>query len=94
MAAHAEIADVVEEDHAGGAGGIDGRAQQRADDRVGAARFIDYGRAKEIVLGAEEFEAFGERPRAEVRTAVDDQARGLAAGVGVDEVDGLHEAPP
>src|SRR5208283_5016696 len=69
MAAHAQIADVVEEDDAGGAGGVDGHAQQGADDRVGAARFIDHGRAKQVVLRAEALEAFGEWSDAEVRAS-------------------------
>ena len=41
VAAHAEVADVVEKDHSGSGSRIDRFAEQRADDRVVAARFAD-----------------------------------------------------
>jgi hypothetical protein len=54
MAAHPDVADVVEEDHAGGARGIRRLDQQRADDHVRAARLVHDGGsiAVEVALKA------------------------------------------
>ena len=54
VAAHAEVADVVEEDDAGGAGRIGRLAEQRADDDVGAARLVDDGGAEAVEAVAED----------------------------------------
>ena len=48
VAAHAEIADVVEEDHAGRARRVVRLAQQRADHHVRAARLVDDARAEVV----------------------------------------------
>ena len=54
--AHAEIADVVEENHAGLAGRIRRIAEQRADDGVRSARLVDD-------RGAEAIEVLRKRAR-------------------------------
>jgi hypothetical protein len=61
VAAHAEVADVVEEDDAGCAGWVGGRAEQRADEDVGAAGLVDQGGAEMVVMLAEEIAAFRKR---------------------------------
>ena len=67
VAAHAEIADIVEEDHAGGAGLIVRLAQKRADQRIVAARLVD-GEAAVVVevveRSARAFRPAGLRPAA------------------------------
>ena len=63
VAAHAEHADVVEEDHARGASGIGGFAEQGADQHVRAARLVDHADAEGIVLVAENASAIGQRNR-------------------------------
>ena len=87
VAAHAEEADVVEEDHAGLARGVVRLAEQRAHDGVVAARLVDDGRADVVEVVAEAVEALLDRAAAEIGAARDDDARGLAAGVGIDYVD-------
>ena len=49
VTAHAEVADVVEEEDARGARRVARLAQQGADDRVGAARLVDHGGAEGVV---------------------------------------------
>jgi hypothetical protein len=73
VAAHAEEADVVEENDAGGAGGVFGFHEKSADDDFVAAGFAEDGAA----VGFE-----GVRG-----DAIKDDAGGLAAGVGVDDGD-------
>ena len=46
VAAHAEVADVVEEDHARRAGRVARLAEQGADQHVGPARLVHDGRAE------------------------------------------------
>src|SRR5207249_2350918 len=50
VAAHADGADVVEEDDAGDAGRLGRLAQQGADEHGGAARLVDHGGAEIVVL--------------------------------------------
>ena len=84
VAAHAEVADVVEEDDAGGGGRIDRLEDQGADHHVRAARLVDDGRAERVVTVAEDREAIGHRAVAELGPARDHHAGRLAAGVRVD----------
>ena len=69
VAAHAEIADVVEEDHAGDAGRILGRAQQRTDQHVGAARLADDRPPEVVVDGSKSLAPLGQGPRTKVGPA-------------------------
>ena len=85
VAAHAEKADVVEEDQTGGASRILRLAQQRADQRVEAARLVDDESPDMIEFLGEALTPLGERAAAERRPAVDDEPRRLALGVGIDD---------
>ena len=87
--AHAEIADVVKEDHGGGAGGIHGIAQQRADHNIRPSRLVDDGRSKIVVLTAKALQSLDERSLPEIGTSAHHQARGLAAGVRIDYANSL-----
>ncbi len=60
-------------------------AEERADQRVVAARLVDGEAADMIELGGEAAQPLSKRPVAERRPAVDDHARGLALGMGVDD---------
>ena len=91
MAAHADVADVVEEDHSGGTARIDRLAQQRADDHIGSSRLVDDARAIVVVLRAEALPSLGERTGAQRRSAFDHDPRRLSSGVGIDDADVLHE---
>ena len=51
--AHAEISNIVEENHAGGTGGIGRLAEDSADDDVGAAGFVGQCAAEIIVFAGE-----------------------------------------
>ncbi len=93
VAAHAEVATVVEEDHSGTGFGIDRCAEQGADQYVAAARFEDAGGAPGVVALAEQAPALGHVALAEIGKAVDDQAGGLAAGMRIDDADALHGGP-
>src|ERR1019366_8836522 len=95
VAAHAQVADVVEEDHAGVVGGAGRLAQQRAHDGVVAARLIHGGRAEAVEPGAEAGQALGDGAVAQVGAARDDDARGFSAGVRINNLDALsvHSLP-
>jgi hypothetical protein len=84
MAAHANVADVVEEDHPAGIGGVGRCAKERADQHVRAARFVDDRPAPRIVLVAEAVPALRHVTVTQIGATADDYARGLASGVGVD----------
>ena len=87
VAAHIEEADVVKEDDAGLARRVVRFAEQRADNGVVTARLVDHGGADVIEVGAKAVEAFLDWAAAEIGAAGDDDARGFAAGVGIDYVD-------
>ena len=82
---HAEVSNIIKEDDAGGAGGINGIAEQRADDYVGASRLVHDCGTKIIVLAAKTLEALGKRAGAEIGASTDNDASGFASGVGVDD---------
>src|SRR6185503_14205678 len=90
VAAHADHADVVEVDDAGGAGLVCRLDEQRTDDHVRAARLVDARRAVAVELPREALAPLGQAAAAEVRHAVDHHAGGLAAGMRVDDADLLH----
>ena len=90
VAAHAQKADVVEKDRSGNACFVGRFAQEGADQHVGAARFVDRRRTETVMLIPEEFELFGDRSISEIRRAADDNARGFAASVGINDLDFFH----
>src|SRR5262249_3164071 len=79
--AHAEIADVVEEDDAGGARSHRWQAEQSADENIRAARFGDHGGTKGVVLGSEHVEPGSHGSWSELRPTIDPDARWFASGV-------------
>src|SRR5436309_3027540 len=90
MTAHAEIADVIEEDHSRSARCIGRLAEERADEHVRAARFIHHSAAKAIIPLAKNFEAPGERTAAQIRAAFDHDSRRLSFGMRINDSDSLH----
>ena len=85
VAAHVQIADVVEEDHAGRRAGIVRRQEDCADQHVRPAGLVDDGRAKPVELRAKAFAPLGHAAAAEIRPAVDHHPRRLAAGMRIDD---------
>src|SRR5688572_17152405 len=81
VAAHTEVAHVVEEDEAALTGFILGFHQQRADNDVRPARLVDDSRAEWVKITLKNFATIVERSGAEIRSAGDDDTRRLAAGV-------------
>src|SRR5688500_8403486 len=90
VAAHADGANVVEENDAGARRRIDRLDQQRADDDVGAARLVHRRGAVAVELALQALAPGGQRPAAEVGTTLDDDASRLAARVRVDNLQLLH----
>ena len=92
VATHAQVAAVVEEDHARCVGGILRRAEQRPHHHVAATRLQHGGCPPGIVALGQQRTPFGHGAGAQVWKAVDDKPGRLAARVGVDHVDALHGA--
>src|SRR5262245_8679262 len=90
VAAHADHANVVEEDDARSAALLERRHEKRADDHVGAARLVDASGAVTVELARQALAARSQAAAAEVREPVDHDARGLAAGMRVDDAQFLH----
>jgi hypothetical protein len=86
MAAHAQVAGVVEEHDARGAGWVNGLHQERSDQDIGPARLAEDGAPKMVVMVAQVIEALSERANAEVGAAGEDAASGLPGGVRIDDV--------
>jgi hypothetical protein len=82
-----QVADVIEEDHAGVAGGVGGLAEEGSHDGVVAARFVNDGGAEVVEMFAESGETAGDGTVAEVGTSVYDDSRGFAAGMGIHNAD-------
>src|SRR5579859_399270 len=83
MAAHAQVADVVEKDDPRDARGVLGFDQDGADDHNRAARFLDDRRADMVVSLAEFFQLVGGASFAKRGTASDHDPGGFAACVGI-----------
>ena len=90
VAAHRKAADVVEENHAADAGFIRRLNQQRADHHVRAARLVDDGGAKPVVLITKGLQLLGHSAATEIRPAAHHHARRLAAGVRIDDLDAFQ----
>jgi hypothetical protein len=87
VTAHTQVPDIIKEDGTGSASGMQRIAKQRAYHNVGPSRFVHNGRSKIIVLAAKAFQPIGQWSGPEVGTTTHDQARGLPAGVGVNDPD-------
>jgi hypothetical protein len=51
VAAHSNVSDIIEEDHASGAGFVDRLTEKRTDDDIGASWLIDDG-CPEVIMQA------------------------------------------
>src|SRR5271163_3456482 len=89
VTAHPEIAGVVEEDEARGAGRVDRLAEKRADGRVIPPRLENREAPDIIELLGEAPAPPGQRAAAQRRAAFDDEPRWLAFGMGIDDT---HDA--
>ncbi len=72
--------------HEGSSGGTSERAHQH----VRAARLVDHRPAKAIEIAAESLAPRRERAGSEIGAAGDDDARRLASGVRIDDLDLVH----
>ena len=68
----------------------DRRTQQGAHDDIAAARLQHRGGAPGIVLLRQHGAALGHAAASQIGEAINDQARGFAARVGVDDLDAFH----
>ncbi len=84
---HSQVAHIVEEDDACGAGGIQRIAEQRADHDVRTAGLIHHGGAETIVLVAKTLQPAGKRSSAEIRTTMHYEPSWLAPSMGIDHPD-------
>ncbi|MNP02541.1 hypothetical protein D3C76_943960 [compost metagenome] len=94
VAAHVQVAGVVEEDHPAGGVGRDRRAVQRAYQYIVAAWFQQAGAAPVIVQLAQLVALLGHAAAVQLREAFDHQAGWFAAGVRVDDVNVFHGHVP
>jgi hypothetical protein len=67
-----------------------GRAEQRADERIGAARLADDPLAPGIEAGAQDRQLRGDDAAAQVGRAGEHQAGGLAGGMRINHMELLH----
>ena len=81
VAAHPEVRDVIEKQHAGNTGFIERLAQQCPDERVGTSRFVDNRGTEVVVFAVKTFEPLGQGAVAQIRRAADDDARWLTRRV-------------
>jgi len=86
MTAHAQVAGVVEEEDARGAGWIGGFEQKRSDQDIGAARLAEDGAPQVVVVVAQAIEALSHRAGAEIGAAGENATGGLSGSVGIDDV--------
>src|SRR5260221_118307 len=74
-----------------------GGDEQPADHDIRAARFVDDGGAEGVVFFFKDTRALRDRTFTEIRAARDNDARRLAGGMGIDDVNaiggGAHRAP-
>jgi hypothetical protein len=87
VAAHAEIAHVVEEDNTGGGCRLLRSAEESADEHVGTAGLGKDSGAEAVMLGAKNLQARRKAAFSQRRAARDDNARGLSGGVRIDNSD-------
>ncbi|MNE57122.1 hypothetical protein D3C80_1520710 [compost metagenome] len=90
VAAHSQVAGVVEENHPGTGTRVHRLAQQCAHQYVAAPWFQHAGGAPLIVVLGQSLATFGHTAAAQVRETGGHQAGGFAAGVGVDHGNAFH----
>ena len=94
MAAHSQIAHVVEEDQSGSTIQIRRFAQERADDHVRSAGFADHGLTESVVILAKPIAFLSDWPASKIGKAGNDETRRLAPRVGIDDLNALHVKVP
>ena len=87
---HAEVAGIVEEDHATGGIRRDRLAVQGAYQHIVAAGLQQAGTTPLVMLVAQGIELLGHGVAGQLRKAFHDQARGFAAGVGINDMYLFH----
>ena len=87
VAAHIQVADIIEEDDAASHDGSEGSHSSAPTMASISARLIDHRRAEMVEPVAEALQPFGHRAAPEIGTARDNHPRRLASGVGIDNVD-------
>lgn len=85
VAAHPQVADIVEENHATDAARRMRLHNKPPHNHLRAARLVDRGAAKVVKVALKEGNTLRERATAQVGAAGDNQACGLAARVGVND---------
>ena len=93
MAAHAQVADVVEKDDAGNACFVDRLDQESTDDDLRATRFVDNRGTETVMLTAESLNPRRQRAMAKIRSTGNDHASGFTTGVRVDNLNRFHAQP-
>jgi hypothetical protein len=83
MPAHSEIPNVVKEDHSCCRAGIDGFAEERADDDFRPTRFTYHSGAEVIEFTLKALYPVGQVSCPEIRSTGNDDTRRLPFGVGV-----------
>ncbi len=91
VTAHAEKPDVIKENHACGARRVLGGNQHGTHNHIRTAWFIYYRRPERIMLFAEVLHFFGGSSARQFGTTANNNARWLAAGVGIDDRNSSHE---
>jgi hypothetical protein len=81
VAAHTDIADIIEVDDSGSARWIVRLTEKRADDGIRGAWLVGDSGAKVIEVAFESVAPFGKRTEAQIRPARDDYTGGLTAGM-------------
>ena len=85
VAAHAEEADIVEEDEPRSAIFVRRPAEQGAHQPLMAPGFVHDEAAQVIEIACQAGPQFGHRARSQIGPALDDESRGLALGMGIDD---------
>src|SRR5438445_4123891 len=94
VAAHSQIADIIEKDNASSTGTIGRFNEAGPDYDVGPARLVDDGRTQAIVLRTQGVQFVGNAAVAQVGSATDQDTSGFSAGMRIDDGNAFHGEPP
>ena len=93
VTAHPQVADVIEEDHSGGAVRLAGLTEKGSDQRIGAAWLVHDRRAKGIETLAKAKQSFGQGTGAEIGSSRHHHPCRFTGGMGVNDADSFHGSP-
>jgi hypothetical protein len=93
MAAHAQVADVVEKDNSDKARFVDRLDQESTDDDLRATRFVDNRGTETVMLTAKSLNPGSQRAMAKIRSTGNDHASGFTTGVRIDNLNRFHAQP-